>query len=538
VTYDTLPPDVGPITVTPGDPCELVVSFEADILEECCLGPVKADVTFPDNPDDPCATVLNISFTQVPIPGGVKVIGFVVFSDLTECPCNISIEIIAIDCCGQMGSNSQLFGVEDLTPPEVTVTSPVLDQNDDFETPADAGGCTAMVELAATAIDNCDGELDPDNICFIIDTDGDGFDSGDPICAGGGGGSDCCFANGTPGCDDAECEAIVCGMDPFCCDVSWDGICAGEAQDFCATCACGSPCTWEFPVGTTPVRAFATDSCGNEGYKDFTVTVIPYNEMVLDISLQSVFEPSIIRCISFELYSCAAGTSGADFELDLEFTSPGAPNDATFSGTVLIPCGFWNCLTAEDKFHTLRRAIESPNFTIVGTQYVATFPLPLLGGNYDEHINPGSLFIDVGDFSVWAAEFQDQATYNSACPGNPDGCTPCGEITPPHADGSGDGYVTNTADFTFIQINWLERHEECCTNGAPAQGPATPGWAFNKQSSFAKKKAYPILQLNVGVLTNMGHEELAAADLNGDGWIDIVDVLMVTMDQMAGIGLP
>ncbi|MFQ5415088.1 MAG: hypothetical protein ACE5E6_11580, partial [Phycisphaerae bacterium] len=56
---------------------------------------------------------------------------------------------------------------------------------------------------------------------------------------GGGGGSDCCFDNGTPGCDDPACESCVCGIDPFCCDTSWDGICAGEAANECAgSCPC------------------------------------------------------------------------------------------------------------------------------------------------------------------------------------------------------------------------------------------------------------------------------------------------------------
>jgi hypothetical protein len=498
---------------------------------------VKVDVTFPDNPDEPCATVLNISFTRIPIPGGEKVIGFVVFSNLTECPCNITIEIVAIDCCGQTGSNSQTAGVEDMTSPDVTFTDPFF-IDEDFETPADAGGCTALVELAAIATDNCDGAIDPAKICFVIDTDGNGFDPGDPLCGGGGGGSDCCLANGTPGCDDAECEALICAIDPFCCDVAWDSICADEAQDLCEICTCGSPCSWEFPVGTTGVRAMTTDSCGNVGYKDVTVTVIPYNEMVLDISLQSVFVPWTIQCTHFELYGCDGAAGGTPVDLNLTYTSPGAPTDANFTGTVLIPCGPWACATAAVRPHTLRRAIDGANFQIVGTQYVATFPDSLLGGNYDEFLNYPNPFIDVGDFSVWAAEFQNQATYNSSCPGNPDGCTPCGETNPPHADGTGDGLVLNAADFTFIQINWLLRHEECCAGAAPADGPATPGWAFNKQSAYSKNVQLPILQLNVAVLTAQGHGELAAADLNGDGWIDMVDVLMVTMDQMAGTGLP
>jgi len=53
------------------------------------------------------------------------------------------------------------------------------------------------------------------------------------VACGAAGGSDCCFANGTPGCDDPDCESLVCLIDPFCCDTAWDGICAGIANDVC-----------------------------------------------------------------------------------------------------------------------------------------------------------------------------------------------------------------------------------------------------------------------------------------------------------------
>ena len=45
--------------------------------------------------------------------------------------------------------------------------------------------------------------------------------------------SNCFFSNGSPGCDDAECEAIVAAIDPFCVDVTWDSICADEALTSC-----------------------------------------------------------------------------------------------------------------------------------------------------------------------------------------------------------------------------------------------------------------------------------------------------------------
>jgi hypothetical protein len=54
-----------------------------------------------------------------------------------------------------------------------------------------------------------------------------------PNAATAGGLSNCCTPNGGLGCDDPACEAAVCAVDPFCCDVAWDGICAGEAVDLC-----------------------------------------------------------------------------------------------------------------------------------------------------------------------------------------------------------------------------------------------------------------------------------------------------------------
>ncbi len=57
-------------------------------------------------------------------------------------------------------------------------------------------------------------------------------------CPGQGG---CCEANGTPGCDDPACCSLVCGADPFCCDVSWDEVCAESAIGVCAgLCGDGS----------------------------------------------------------------------------------------------------------------------------------------------------------------------------------------------------------------------------------------------------------------------------------------------------------
>ena len=49
---------------------------------------------------------------------------------------------------------------------------------------------------------------------------------------------DCVEANGTPGCENTACEAAVCAVDSFCCNVFWDSICAGEALDICVPDLC------------------------------------------------------------------------------------------------------------------------------------------------------------------------------------------------------------------------------------------------------------------------------------------------------------
>jgi len=67
--------------------------------------------------------------------------------------------------------------------------------------------------------------------------------------------SDCCFSNGSPGCDTQFCEDAVCNIDPFCCNISWDGICAGEAVDLC-----GGLCQ-DVPVGCCTGLDEFPDSC-------------------------------------------------------------------------------------------------------------------------------------------------------------------------------------------------------------------------------------------------------------------------------------
>lgn len=58
---------------------------------------------------------------------------------------------------------------------------------------------------------------------------------------GGAPSGDCCESHDGRGCQEPGVEMCVCGIDPFCCDNTWDQICANEAEDECgANCLMGT----------------------------------------------------------------------------------------------------------------------------------------------------------------------------------------------------------------------------------------------------------------------------------------------------------
>ncbi|TVQ57858.1 MAG: hypothetical protein EA377_00545, partial [Phycisphaerales bacterium] len=83
----------------------------------------------------------------------------------------------------------------------------------------------------------CLGDLNEDGVVNVLDLLLllENWGACPPECGAAGTG-DCCESNDTPFCDDATCCAQVCADDPFCCDTSWDGICASTANNECEIC--------------------------------------------------------------------------------------------------------------------------------------------------------------------------------------------------------------------------------------------------------------------------------------------------------------
>ncbi len=55
-------------------------------------------------------------------------------------------------------------------------------------------------------------------------------------CSCGGVETHSCFAPGGPYCNDAACCNLVCDIDPYCCNVTWDSTCVTEANNYCLGC--------------------------------------------------------------------------------------------------------------------------------------------------------------------------------------------------------------------------------------------------------------------------------------------------------------
>jgi len=242
-----------------------------------------------------------------------------------------------------------------------------------------------------------------------------------------------------------------------------------------------------FPAGVTTITWTATDACGNFSTAQTLVTVNAVNELVVDVELLGLNPGVIERCITFEL---SGGSGTATVSAVLVFTG------GVSSGAVVeIPCGDWNCITARSALHTLR-STGTPS--VAGLQYVANFTggNGLVGGD----LNDDGL-IDILDFGVFVSQFGTNY-------GTPD--TDCS--TPfPHADLSGSGDV-NAGDFTFIQQGFLEVDDGLCFTPLTMSGAAKD------------IRQRPRTRISVRELKSMNLGHLAVADLNGDGWLDTLDI--------------
>ena len=102
-----------------------------------------------------------------------------------------------------------------------------------------SGSCyTSHPNTGCELFDCCVTVCIDDGFCCDVEWDGICADEAIDLCPGCGNpaAGDCGSSHSTPFCSDADCCQTVCATDPFCCDVSWDSICASESSTLCNSC--------------------------------------------------------------------------------------------------------------------------------------------------------------------------------------------------------------------------------------------------------------------------------------------------------------
>ena len=99
--------------------------------------------------------------------------------------------------------------------------------------------CEANTAGGAGCVDaTCEAQIcAEDSFCCDNSWDGICADAALALCAVCADAGDCCETNEGPGCGDAECMSTVCSADPFCCESQWDDLCASSALELCAACS-------------------------------------------------------------------------------------------------------------------------------------------------------------------------------------------------------------------------------------------------------------------------------------------------------------
>ena len=248
----------------------------------------------------------------------------------------------------------------------------------------------------------------------------------------------------------------------------------------------------------------ASDESGNTSDPvSQTVVVRPVNDLTVALEYSpALSDPqpgvpgdTLTRCVSLDLWRCPSASGSLSIAREVAFAvdDDGSPHLGALS--LEVPCGSYGCATAWDRLHTLHRT-DADDFGVVDRRYVADFTSgglsdndALLGGNLN-----GDSWIDIMDYALLVVR------YGQRYPG---GDTDCSTASP-HVDIDGDSLVS-TADFTFLIVHFLSGSDAgCCGGRLRGLGPRA-------RVSLAQLEAW-------------GQGSLSAADLNGDGMLDVRDM--------------
>jgi len=227
-----------------------------------------------------------------------------------------------------------------------------------------------------------------------------------------------------------------------------------------------------FPIGTSTIAWTATDVHGNTSApSSMSITVLPHQLLDATVVLDGTINPSLpafTRAVRIGIGADAA-------VIPMSFTPSGVGRTATATGIPIPVSTGTPCIRAKDVAFSLT---DLGDVSISGTRYAASFTLRQGDSNDDDAV-------DILDFGFWYVDFGPAGTAG-------------------RSNFNADSFV-NTGDFAWLAVNSFQRGETC-------PGFAPPG--------------APLPRIAVKELRRRGLGELAAADLNHDGWLDDRDVAL------------
>jgi hypothetical protein len=130
--------------------------------------------------------------------------------------------------------------------------------------------CLVTGSAGCTATDCCNLVCALDSFCCDNSWDSICVDEAEEFCltANCGATAHGCFTTGAAGCSDPECCESVCASDPFCCDTSWDSLCVGGANDLCGDSSC--------PNAAHACNTTGTPGCANETCCNAVCAIDPF----------------------------------------------------------------------------------------------------------------------------------------------------------------------------------------------------------------------------------------------------------------------
>ena len=219
-----------------------------------------------------------------------------------------------------------------------------------------------------------------------------------------------------------------------------------------------------FPIGVSTVTWSTHDIAGHACTASRTITVGNYQLLDAAITFQGWMAGNSTRSLLVIADSTPVVTS-------VSLTGKYGTAEAIH---VPVAAGY-SCLSAKDPIHSLTDIDSAP--TVLDRHYKASFTLLQGDSNDDDKV-------DIYDFSIFVL--------NRGAPRAVDAVSNFNADT-----------AVNNGDFAFISLNFFKVGESC---SSPFDGSA------------------PASTVSVKELRRQGLGQLAVADLNHDGWIDLRDI--------------